>query len=329
MKILPFLFLCNQAEAADSLNVLFIGNSFTHMHEMPAIFNKIAESKNKKIHVEWNTQSGSSFAIHSERVELYKAIKKRQWDYVILQGYSREFAVSNSHIDTATVPYLSAIIDSVKEYQPCANLLFYVTWGYKNGFAESEDINTFEKMSLKIQKGYAFIGKKYGIPLVPVGNVFQLVRAKYPKINLYAEDAMHPSKEGSYLAACTFYSAIFKESCIGALTKTIAFEDANRIQETVSNFVLRNLQKFSLHENTFSVKSFKQVLNGGNSITQVTCSANYPDAKSYSWETSSGIVSNGSKLVFNLTTPGKYKVKFTLKRSCGEEQSYVKEVIVK
>jgi hypothetical protein len=71
------------------------------------------------------------------------------------------------------------------------------------------------------------------------------------------------------------------------------------------------------------------VLNGGNSITQVTCSANYPDAKSYSWETSTGIVSNGSKLVFNLTDPGKYKIKFTLKRSCGEEQSYVKEVIVK
>jgi hypothetical protein len=329
MKILPFLFLCNQASAADSLNVLFIGNSFTHMHEMPAIFSKIAESKNKKIHVEWNTQAGASFAVHSQREALFKAIKKREWDYVILQGFSREFTVSNTHLDTATIPYLTQIIDSVKEFQPCANLLFYVTWGYKNGFPESEDLDTYDKMSQKIQKGYAFIGKKYDIPLVPVGNVFQLVRAKYPKLNLYAEDEIHPSKEGSYLAACTFYTAIFKESCIGALTNTIAFEDANRIQETVSNYVLRNLQKFSLHENTFSVKSFKQVLNGGKSMTQVTCSANYPDALSYSWETSSGIVSNGSKLVFNLTEPGKYRIKFTMTRSCGEVKSYVKELIVK
>jgi hypothetical protein len=49
------------------MNVLFIGNSYTHMNKMPSLFEKIAISKGIKVNVEMSAKSGHSFRMHSER----------------------------------------------------------------------------------------------------------------------------------------------------------------------------------------------------------------------------------------------------------------------
>ena len=46
------------------MNVLFIGNSYTHYNSMPFIFQKIATSKNIKINVEMNAKSNHTFKMH-------------------------------------------------------------------------------------------------------------------------------------------------------------------------------------------------------------------------------------------------------------------------
>jgi hypothetical protein len=43
------------AKAQDTVSVLFIGNSFTFMNEMPLMFKEIAKSKGKTVHVEHHT----------------------------------------------------------------------------------------------------------------------------------------------------------------------------------------------------------------------------------------------------------------------------------
>src|SRR5690606_15913872 len=73
-------------------NILFIGNSYTHMNKMPALFDKIAEAKGVKMHVEMNALSNHSFKMHSLRPELYTKLRERKWDYVVLQGFSRELS---------------------------------------------------------------------------------------------------------------------------------------------------------------------------------------------------------------------------------------------
>ena len=95
----------------DSINILFIGNSYTHMNNMPAIFDKIANAKGKLVHVEKNTQSGASFQVHTTRLDLYESIKSRNWDFIVLQGYSRELSHTITHIDSATIPFLNQIIE--------------------------------------------------------------------------------------------------------------------------------------------------------------------------------------------------------------------------
>ena len=96
----------------DSLNILFIGNSYTHMNSMPVIFDKICKAKGKPVHVEMNTRAGASFNVHTTRTDMWEKIRSRKWDYVVMQGYSREFIEDPEYLDTASVPYMNKIIDS-------------------------------------------------------------------------------------------------------------------------------------------------------------------------------------------------------------------------
>src|SRR5690606_1135387 len=114
-KVLVAFFCGSSALATEiqPMNVLFIGNSFTHMNGMPQMFEKLAISKSIKINVVMSAKSNHTFKMHSERADLYEDIKKFKWDYVVIQGFSRELSYGTEHIDTASVPYFNQIVDSV------------------------------------------------------------------------------------------------------------------------------------------------------------------------------------------------------------------------
>jgi hypothetical protein len=51
--------------------------------------------------------------------------------------------------------------------------------------------------------------------VVPVGLAWQSFLSKHDKPVLYDRDRSHPTLAGSYLAACVFLAALFKENPIG------------------------------------------------------------------------------------------------------------------
>ena len=51
----------------------------------------------------------------------------------------------------------------------------------------------------------------YESEVTPVGSVWKHLRENYPTINLYQSDGSHPSLAGSYVAACSFYTSIFRK----------------------------------------------------------------------------------------------------------------------
>ncbi len=297
----------------DTLSILFLGNSFTHMNDMPAIFNKIAIAKGKSVHVSKNTQAGASFHVHTTRLDMFEKIKERKWDYIVLQAYSREFCHPKHYIDTASIPYITQIIDSIKLNNACSNLLLYNTWGYKNGFAEREEINTYEKMQDSIICGYKYVSDIYKIPIVPVGMVWKYVRENNPELNLYVEDEAHPNKLGSYLSACTFYTALFNETPEGVITSTISKENAEIIQKAAAEIVLKDYESYNLNLNTYSVdfhrtKNVKYVAD---------CKANYPNSTKITWEFGNGKTSNESNVINEYPKPGTYTIKLTIEDDCG------------
>lgn len=312
------------AQTQDAINILFIGNSYTHMNSMPFIFDKIAKAKGKSVNVEMNTHSGFSFKQHSERADMYEAIKSRQWDYVILQGFSREFINPKEVLDSATVPYLSGIIDTIRFNNPCTNLLFYMTWGYKNGYELDETVNTYVKMSDTIANGYKYISDYYHIPIVPTGRVWNKVRDEYPEINLYDADLAHPSKNGSYLSACTFYTSIFRESPEGAITQTISLDNAKIIQKAAASYVLPRLKEFNLDSNIWEVQYSRSV--SGDFIANLW--ANFPNATELEWDLGDKTKSNEPIFKHVYKKPGEYTVKLVVTDTCGV-RTYTKNILFK
>lgn len=303
-----------QTVAPADLSILFIGNSYTHMNEMPYIFDKIAKAKGKKIYVEMNTRSGASFQVHTTRPDLWQAIKRRKWSYVVLQGYSRELSYEPSHLDTATVPYVQQILDSIYLNNSCTKVLLHMTWGYKFGFVERPEIDTYEKMSDRISYGYTYLSEYFCLPIVPVGKVWREVRSKYPDIEMYDADLQHPSRNGSYTSACAFYAAIFKESPAGAITSTISAKNAEVIQKTAASVVLGNYEYYELNKNTYSL-SAKRTKEGEYILTT---KANFPNATELKWEFGDGKDAKEANTTHSYKKPGTYYITLRVQDECGE-----------
>jgi hypothetical protein len=69
--------------------------------------------------------------------------------------------------------------------------------------------------------------------VVPVALAFERINKDRPNIKLYGGDQGHPSNEGSYLAACTMFAALFHRSPAGVRFRSHveSKEVARRLQE--------------------------------------------------------------------------------------------------
>jgi len=82
----------------------------------------------------------------------------------------------------------------------------------------------------------------------PVGVAWKYVRDNHPAIVLYAGDGSHPSYEGTYLAACTFYASVFRKSPVGApFIGSLSAQVAADLQNAAAITVLDSLDQWSLH----------------------------------------------------------------------------------
>jgi hypothetical protein len=314
--LIPFLFSASAFASKNArvkpTRILFIGNSYTHMNDMPSIFEKMALAAGKKVKVEKNTRSGASFRIHSEREDMYEAIKSEQWDYVILQGYSREFSHIPGYMDTATVPFVQRITDSIYANNPCTNVLLYMTWGYEDGYKEREEVDNYEKMADSIERGYQYVGNMFQVPVVPVGMVWKQVKSS-SSIDLYAEDRAHPSIDGSYLIASTFFNAIFDESNEKIFTSTVKTENAEVIKKEAASFVQENRHRYKLDVNRFDLKP--SITSAGEYMLKVT--STFSNASSVVWSFGDGSNLNESSGIHKYKRHGKYVVRIQIEDKCG------------
>ena len=198
--------------AQKETSVLFIGNSFTFMNNMPIIFKEIATSKGKTVHVDSIVQGGKDLNYHASQERTYEKIRSKKWDYVIIQGHSNELAQPDSKVNKATLPYAQQLVDSVRQNNPCTQVVLYMTWGYKYGNPKWTPISSYDSMQYRIKSQYLRFADILNARISPVGEVWKTIRSNYDRINLYDPDNHHPSLAGSYISACTHYTTIFGES---------------------------------------------------------------------------------------------------------------------
>ena len=253
-KICMVLF-CSYSWAQNETSVLFIGNSFTFMNSMPFMFRDIAESQGKKIFVDTVVEGGKDFDYHAHSAETYAAINSRNWDYVIIQGHSNELAQPESIIDKKSLPFAKQIVDSIQANSSCTQVVLYMTWGYKNGNPKWSAVASYDSMQERISNQYMRFADLLNARISPVGEVWKTIRKNYNGLNLYHPDNIHPSFEGSYLIASTFYASIFGESPFQNNAIVALSSDVRKIIDlNVSQLVLNNLNKWRFIQNTQELK---------------------------------------------------------------------------
>jgi len=219
-KILLLLSLISfLSQAQETKNVLFLGNSYTYYNNLPKLIEDIATSQGDVFTHDENTPGGKALSDHAADATSLSKIKQGGWDYVVLQDQSQKPAFNPSFVATNCLPYAKALSDSIYKYNDCGLPVFFMTWGRKNGDASNcanyPPICTYKGMQERLRSSYLIMGQQNNAPVSPVGAVWRDFIKNNPNVQLYNADESHPSLTGSYLAACTFYAAIFQKSPIG------------------------------------------------------------------------------------------------------------------
>jgi len=230
---------------------LFLGNSYTNYHNLPGITSDFAASMGDSLIVDMNTPGGYRLKGHSTNNTSLNKINEGQWDYVVLQEQSQYPSFPQIQVEAEVYPY-AAILDSlIQASNPCAETVFYMTWGRKNGDASNcpnwPPVCTYEGMDSLLRLRYMEMGVNNNAIVSPVGAVWRNLRENHPEIELYAGDGSHPSVTGSYAAACCFYTVMFRKDPIqSTFTNGIDTDHAATIRNVVSALVYEQLEDWSV-----------------------------------------------------------------------------------
>jgi hypothetical protein len=241
------LFLNTLLFGQDTLRALFIGNSYLGVNNLPQMVQDLSSSLGDVLIYDSNTPGGQTFQMHASNPINYQKMAAQEWDYVILQGQSQEPSFPFEQVNSQTLPYAVQLADSAKAIQPCSQVNYFMTWGRQTGDPQWDSINTFDKMNTRLRDAYLRIADSANAAVSPVGVAWKYVRDNYPNINLYQQDGSHPSLEGSYLAACTFYVSLFHKSSVGnTYNPGIDPNTASILSQVASSIVLDSLSTWSL-----------------------------------------------------------------------------------
>jgi hypothetical protein len=244
--------LIGLSHAQDSANVLFIGNSYTGVNNLPLLVKDLATSQGDFFESVSQTPGGTTFNNHASSAATYTAINGDDWDFVVLQAQSQEPSFSDGQVNSETLPYAIQLADSIYENYDCSDVLFYMTWGRENGDPQWAPISTFDGMNARLRAAYMRMADSTDASVSPVGSAWKYVRDNNPGINLYAGDGSHPSIQGSYLAACVFYASIYRKTPVGAsFISSLSQADADVLQAAAALTVLDSLDQWAHTHNLF------------------------------------------------------------------------------
>ena len=196
--------------AQEHPRVLFIGNSYTQSNNFPQMVADIALSMGDTMTYTSNTPGACTFEMHCHNQSM-NLICEGGWDFVVLQEQSQLPAFPMDSVELYVFPFAQQLVDSIYAHNPCAEPMFYMTWGRKNGDTEFgyPPMDTYEGMDSLLYARYMQMGEDNDASVCPVGRVWHYLRDHNAEIELYMTDGSHPTLAGNYAAACTFYTMFF------------------------------------------------------------------------------------------------------------------------
>ena len=214
------------------LRVLFIGNSYTQVNDLPALFRKVSMgAKLPAPFVDSITPGGKTLLQHLEDPKTLEKIdagcgpRHDPWDVVILQEQSQTpaFADVDPRHGEQFLAGAAGLYDRVKAKHPAARVILYQTWArhpdhWKAGKPEPMGKDAAD-MQARLTKWYAKAAehikktsnadRKEDVIVAPVGDVWAKQYATKTPVLLHSADHSHPAPAGTYLAALVIFKTIY------------------------------------------------------------------------------------------------------------------------
>ncbi len=196
------------------LNVLFIGNSHTYYNYMPQMLSALvnAEDRGFRLKVDQFTGEGAGLKWHWENPFSRNEIKKKPWDYVVLQDRS-----GGPLEEPDSFARHAKLLDEQIRKQG-AKTIFYMTWANQMR-PDTQAV---------LADAYKRVAFERNALLAPVGLVWEAVHLIDPDLALHHRDGRHANPVGSYLTACVFYSVLFN-ICPEGLSGTFFIKGKKRV----------------------------------------------------------------------------------------------------
>lgn len=193
---------------AGCVRVLFIGNSYTAVNDLPSVFATVAKAHGRRVYVEMIASGGARLADHVASVAAMARIRDGRWTHVILQEQSLLPAVQQARQEQMfpAARTLAAAVD-----QAGARTVFLATWGRRDGWIEG-GIRDYSTMQSQVTDGYRTIAGELHAIVAPVGDAWSAVAAANPDIPLWQADGSHPTVQGTFLAANVLFVTLFHEA---------------------------------------------------------------------------------------------------------------------
>jgi hypothetical protein len=210
-------FLAASADAAPlTRRVLFVGNSLTYFHDMPAIVEALSVAAgNAPVRLECRAVTAPGFSLedHWDGSDARAQIARGGWSFVVLQQGSSALAASRE-----------SLLQDARRFAPLirqagATPALYAVWP---SAARRFDFDA-------VAVSYAQAAKDVGGVLLPVGTAWQAAWRRDPGLALYEPDGLHPSLAGSYLAALVIYERLSGQSAAG-LPASLTLEGGARME---------------------------------------------------------------------------------------------------
>ena len=187
--------------------VLFLGNSYTSVNDLPDMLARLAWSGGRRMEIAAQAPGGWTLLDQVSSPETARLLTSARWDYVVMQEQS-EIPSVESFRQSEMYPAVRRLVTMIRS-AGAAPLLF-VTWGHRAGWPQN-GMPDYVSMQAAIDDGYRAIAAELHVPMAPVGPAWLQVVAQGSSPGLWQDDGSHPTAAGTYLAAAVFYAALFDD----------------------------------------------------------------------------------------------------------------------
>jgi PKD repeat protein len=299
--------------AQNTLSVLFIGNSYTSYNNLPQLVQSLSTSAGKTLNIDSSIPGGYLMSSHLNDATTFAKISQGNWDYVILQEQS-QIPTIDFYRDNDMYPAMTDLKALIEQYNPCAKIITYMTWGRRYGGQQCDPSGTycspvfanFNQMQNSLTSAYLEISEQLNVQCAPVGVVWQNILNNSTHV-LHSGDNSHPNMDGSYVAACTIFSSIWKQGASGlSYTAGLSSTLAQYYQLISDNTLFNSTNDWNLNINK-PTANFSESISG-NTATFTNLSTSIANTLNYSWNFGDGITSSIASPSHTYTTSGTYTI---------------------